>query len=924
MSALTANEDIDGQVESERPWSSYGQVRFPPRHMTRLTGLDVVSALVTPPFGTCGSSNERAQKYTGYMKKQQRLPPYLWRRRWVEVWLEPFGSVSRLVVRDELASAMVSSMVAIRRNSQGEHDAFKKLVLHDNGSVEFEFIDREQHKIRLRSMQRCTPSPLLAALSALSWPNGSVDDSRRAAHKLVVALGDPSNALRVEESVLRDEEALIARYGIREMRVPEDANQGDEIGHGYRVPAGVGRGALFYVVNDGPSDTEQGPSVQVDEATEELIERAVAANLIDHSSASRMRRSGIQQDSLRRMLSARLGNLDAPVVCDEDEHHDHLANGDGATPAALADDDDNTSDGEDDAERERSAAEVSVEASAGTASIPADAPPDSIPIDECESYSGNGSYLRQLTHLTTQQPRSFVRTLTKTGLEWKATLCPSMLPRQEPSEPERWPKPRTVRHKARARIPPAARPGYRLAVRVPQRDEPVMVMVPREARPGSTLELTYAVVTCEKYPAFPYHNPEKAPAWRREHLESRLACLRIGWNDVYPRSERVEIVCERGSTFLDSVLRRLPTRAELWRTQWRFAFRDEPALDAGGVAREFWTLISLQLFSPDYGLFAYAANDNLSYRLSPIAHSVFSSRDIARLYRICGRLLAKALLDRQTLEAPLNRPLLKHILSVAVCFEDLQFVDAALYHNLDWLRSTEDDVSLLCQTFTVTEEMFGVTREVELIPGGAKIDVNASNKINYVEKRFQYAMMNPKVEPALFNLLTGFYEVVPLATLLGGDGPTPDDNATSLTSPERIDAQELEVILFGTGTIDPDDWMKHTTYRRLTPSSRRVRHFWRLVKEFDPTLRVRLLQWSTGTARVPAGGFAKLQGAAGQLKQFELAAADDAAERDDDTKFPRSHTCFNRIDLPAYQTYEHMRQVFIAILSNDITGFSLE
>ena len=42
------------------------------------------------------------------------------------------------------------------------------------------------------------------------------------------------------------------------------------------------------------------------------------------------------------------------------------------------------------------------------------------------------------------------------------------------------------------------------------------------------------------------------------------------------------------------------------RKVFRFEFIGEPALDAGGVAREFYSIICEQLFNPDCGLFLYS------------------------------------------------------------------------------------------------------------------------------------------------------------------------------------------------------------------------------------------------------------------------------------------------------------------------------
>jgi E3 ubiquitin-protein ligase NEDD4 len=63
----------------------------------------------------------------------------------------------------------------------------------------------------------------------------------------------------------------------------------------------------------------------------------------------------------------------------------------------------------------------------------------------------------------------------------------------------------------------------------------------------------------------------------------------------------------------------------------------------------------------------------------------------------------------------------------------------------------------------------------------------------------------------------------------------------------------------------------------------------------------RLLQFTTGTSRIPVNGFKDLQGSDGP-RRFTIEKAGEV------TQLPKSHTCFNRIDLPAYKTYEALEQ----------------
>lgn len=64
----------------------------------------------------------------------------------------------------------------------------------------------------------------------------------------------------------------------------------------------------------------------------------------------------------------------------------------------------------------------------------------------------------------------------------------------------------------------------------------------------------------------------------------------------------------------------------------------------------------------------------------------------------------------------------------------------------------------------------------------------------------------------------------------------------------------------GLGKIDVEDWKKNTRLKHCAPETNIVKWFWRAVGEFDEERRARLLQFVTGSSRVPLQGFKVLQG----------------------------------------------------------------
>ena len=98
-----------------------------------------------------------------------------------------------------------------------------------------------------------------------------------------------------------------------------------------------------------------------------------------------------------------------------------------------------------------------------------------------------------------------------------------------------------------------------------------------------------------------------------------------------------------------------------------------------------------------------------------------------------------------------------------------------------------------------------------------------------------------------------------------------------------------------------DDWTKYTDYRGYEVNDEVIQWFWKCVRSWPPERKSRLLQFATGTSRIPVNGFKDLQGSDGP-RRFTIEKSGDPSQ------LPKSHTCFNRIDLPPYKDYESLEQ----------------
>ena len=102
---------------------------------------------------------------------------------------------------------------------------------------------------------------------------------------------------------------------------------------------------------------------------------------------------------------------------------------------------------------------------------------------------------------------------------------------------------------------------------------------------------------------------------------------------------------------------------------------------------------------------------------------------------------------------------------------------------------------------------------------------------------------------------------------------------------------------FSHSPLDSDDWARFTDYRGYDANDEVVQWFWKIIRSWPPEKKSHLLQFATGTSRIPVNGFKDLQGSDGP-RRFTIEKSGDP------NGLPKSHTCFNRIDLPPYTDYE--------------------
>lgn len=150
-------------------------------------------------------------------------------------------------------------------------------------------------------------------------------------------------------------------------------------------------------------------------------------------------------------------------------------------------------------------------------------------------------------------------------------------------------------------------------------------------------------------------------------------------------------------------------------------------------------------------------------------------------------------------------------------------------------------------------------------PNGRNINVTEANKKEYV-RAVAEMKLTAAIKEQIEAFRSGFYEVIPQ-----------EDIAI-------FEEQELEMVISGLPEVDIEDLRANTIYSTYTASSPQIQWFWRAVNSMDREERVKLVQFVTGTGKIPVGGFAKLIGMSGPQK-FSIHRDASGAHR-----LPQAHT----------------------------------
>ncbi|ETS05689.1 hypothetical protein M419DRAFT_32988 [Trichoderma reesei RUT C-30] len=391
-------------------------------------------------------------------------------------------------------------------------------------------------------------------------------------------------------------------------------------------------------------------------------------------------------------------------------------------------------------------------------------------------------------------------------------------------------------------------------------------------------------------------NPKVLEFDNKRNYFNRSVHSRSGQNQSRPSYPPLQISVRREHVFHDSFKWLCFKSAdEMKYGKLNIRFNGEEGVDAGGVTREWFQVLARQMFDPNYALFIPVSSDRTTFHPNKLSGV---NDEHLRFFKFIGRIIGKALYEGRLLDCFFSRAVYKRILGKSVSVKDMESFDPDYYKSLCWML--ENDITdIITETFSVEDDEFGVTKIVDLIPNGREIAVTEENKHEYVRVVVEHKLLS-SVKDQMENFLSGFHDIIPAELI------------------SIFNEQELELLISGLPDIDIDDWKANTEYQNYSPSSPQIQWFWRAVRSFDKEELAKLLQFVTGTSKVPLNGFKELEGMNG-INRFNIHR--DYGNKD---RLPSTHTCFNQLDLPEYDSYDILRsQILKAITQgSDYFGFA--
>ena len=323
-------------------------------------------------------------------------------------------------------------------------------------------------------------------------------------------------------------------------------------------------------------------------------------------------------------------------------------------------------------------------------------------------------------------------------------------------------------------------------------------------------------------------------------------------------------------------------------------YNGEVNQDAGGLIREWITMLFKKLQSPEEELFERTDTNEISYKLY---RNIKDNNENMRKLNFIGKIMGKALLEGLAFNACFNIMIFKIILDEEITLNDMVDIDKFYYSSLKQMLSMNSE-ELSCFNF-VSTSFNG--EDIPLVINGDNLIINEKNVDYFVKQKIKFYVDKDKL--LINEIKKGLLSVIPYHLI------------------KIFTAEELALVLNGISFIDVVDWRNYTEYNGYDKNDTIINDFWSFVNELNQEQLKRLLQFCTGSQGIPIGGFKSLISNRDNSSLFNITKINYEQGKEN---FIKAHTCFNRLDIPCYPTNDLLYKALKFIVDNDIIGFGID
>lgn len=327
----------------------------------------------------------------------------------------------------------------------------------------------------------------------------------------------------------------------------------------------------------------------------------------------------------------------------------------------------------------------------------------------------------------------------------------------------------------------------------------------------------------------------------------------------------------------------------------RVQFINEPGIDAGGLKKEWFLLLTRALFSPATGMLYNVEDSNYQwFNISTI--------DNFETYYLFGSILGLAIYNSTILDLKFPLTLYELLINKPVGLSDYQELFPQSFQHLVKMREyTPKELAELDLYFEVSyHDTFKDTVVTkELIPNGGKVRVTVDNLEVFIGKYCHFFLIDA-IKDRVESFVKGFHNVI------GG-------NALSLFL-----AEEIRLLLCGSNEeqLDIEILKSVTKYTGWSNRDEAINDnviiwFWEYLQSLTCKQQRKFLLFVTGSDRVPATGVQNLTFKISKTRNY------------DTNRLPVAHTCFNELEMYRYSSKEKLIMKLSQAV-NESSGFGIK